>query len=210
MKSNKWIQILTMSAMSLLLANCAGVSFDKPAGTQASSTAQGGGDNSGGGGNSGGGDAGSGLGIGPGGGDISNSGNAGGVITGQGNVPSSQLPKIQFIGPPCQRLSNCAITFQLDKAYPDVTEFDWETNDSLYGTSVSAGMAPWGKPGFPGDASAQYVPTSGHVSFAAGQTSATVYVRNINQQDVSISIGVLMSNCAYSSLLESCQKMFGQ
>jgi hypothetical protein len=144
------------------------------------------------------------------GGDISNSGGAAGVVTGAGNASAADLPKLQFIGPPCLRLTNCVVTFQLDKAYPYITEFDWQTNDALYGTPAQAGLAPWGKPGYPGDATAQYVPTSGHVVFSAGSTQETVYVRNINQQPDAISIGVLMKNCVYNSLTESCQKFFNQ
>lgn len=99
---------------------------------------------------------------------------------------------------------------RLDKVYPYATELDWKTNDTLFGTPPPAGLSPWGKPGFPGDLTAQYVPTSGHVVFPAGTRDQTVYVRNINQQNVPITIGVIMTNCVYDTLLESCQKFFGQ
>ncbi len=211
MKQINLFQALTTLAMTALMVNCSAVNFGKSSdAAQTASSADATGEDPGA----------SGAitdigdtninGAGPGGGDISNSGGASGVITGTGNATPAELPKVQFIGPPCRRLTNCVVTFQLDKAYPRATEFDWKTNDSLYGTPPQSGLPPWGKPGLPGDLTAQYVPTSGHIVFSAGETQATVYVRNINQQDVTISIGVLMNNCSYNTLLESCQKFFGQ
>jgi hypothetical protein len=214
MKALGFFQIVGVFAMAAFLVNCSAVKFDKPTDSgQTANSARGAGTPPAGDDASGnitdpGSDGSTIPGAGPNGGDISNAGDATGVITGTGNAAAAELPKVQFIGPPCQRLTNCVVTFQLDKAYSHTTEFDWKTNDSLYGTAAAPGLAPWGKPGYPGDSTAQYVPTSGHVSIAAGQTQATVYVRNINQQDVTISIGVLMSSCAYNTLLESCQKFF--
>lgn len=143
-------------------------------------------------------------------GNVANAGGVPGVIVGAGNAPADELPKVKFVGPPCQALSECAITFVLDKAYPGQTEFDWKTNDTLYGTAADPGLPPWGKPGQTSDPSAQYVPTSGHIVFTPGTTSLTVYVQNINRQATSISIGVLMSNCVYDRLLESCQGFFSE
>lgn len=140
-----------------------------------------------------------------GGGDISNAGGDPGPITGVGNADASELPKVQFIGPPCIRLTDCSVTFKLDKAYAKQTEFDWKTNDSLYGTPPDPGQPPWGEAGV------HYVSTSGHVVFAPGETEHTVYIKNINPDPtLAISIGVLMSMCTYESLLESCQKFFSQ
>jgi hypothetical protein len=209
----KLFELSFIVAVVCINVNCSAVKFDAPSGASgqadnSSSSLPAAGDDASGSINQPGGTT-TIPGAGPNGGDVSNSGDdASGVIVGTGNAPAAQLPKVQFIGPPCQRLTNCVVTFQLDKAYPYTTEFDWRTNDALYGTPAQAGLPPWGKPGFPGDVTAQYVPTSGHVAIPAGQTQATVYVRNINQQDVPISIGVLMSHCAYQSLFESCQKFF--
>ena len=133
-----------------------------------------------------------------------------GGVPGSGDTPAAFLPKVQFVGPPCERQTQCTVTFKLDKSYPSRTEFDWNTNDSLYGTPPPTGLAPWGKPGNPGDPTAQYVPTSGHVVFPPGQTEVTVYVQNINQSNNAISIGVQMSKCIYGALYESCQKFFNQ
>jgi hypothetical protein len=135
-------------------------------------------------------------------GDVSNAGGDPGPITGVGDTPAAALPKVQFIGPPCIRLTNCSITFRLDKAYPERTEFDWKTNDALYGTPPNPGLPMWGQAGY------HYVSTSGHVVFAPGEVEQTVYVRNINPDNVEIAIGVLMSMCDYNGLLESCQKFF--
>lgn len=134
--------------------------------------------------------------------DVYNIGGDPGPITGTGNTPAADLPKIQFIAPACQRGSDCLVTFQLDKAYPDQTEFDWETDDSLYGQAVPSGQAPWGQAGV------QYVSTYGHVVFGPGTTSQTVKIRDINPQETAISIGVLMNNCVYNTLLEDCSKFF--
>lgn len=134
--------------------------------------------------------------------DVSNAGGPGGPVNGNGNSPSSVLPKLQFIGPPCMRLTNCSITFRLDKAYSAQTEFDWHTDDTLYGTPAPAGQYRWGHAGY------EYVSTMGHVVFAPGQLEQTVYVRNINPENVAISIGVIMSACTYSTLREDCRKFF--
>lgn len=141
-------------------------------------------------------------GAGPQGGDLSNAGGPSSPITGLGNSSAAILPKVKFIGPPCERMTNCSITFELDKAYASQVEFDWKTRDDLFGKPVATGAYPWGQPDI------QYIRTSGHVVFASGVTSATVYVRNINPQNQSISIGVEMNNCTYNTKLESCQKYF--
>lgn len=143
-----------------------------------------------------------GIGTGPGGTDVSNAGGPAGPVTGNGNSAAAILPKLQFIGPPCERLTNCSITFKLDKAYPAQTEFNWRTDDARFGTPPNPGAAMWGKAGY------HYVSTSGHVVFPAGTTEQTVYVRNINPENVEISIGVVMSQCTYSTKLESCVKFF--
>lgn len=155
-----------------------------------------------------------------------NADDASGTLT-QGNTPGTNpptgtpssppvdlnsygVPKIRFIGPPCQRQTDCAITFELDRTYPAALDFDWQTNDRLFGTPAQSGLPPWGKPGLPGDASAQYVPTQGHLTFAPGEKSITVHVPNINQQNTAISIGVLMSACVYNKLAQSCKDLFAQ
>lgn len=228
---------LALIAVSLTFAvNCSGVRFETGDGSSGGNNgAQGntggdaggginqpGGNNTGGnnpGGNNPGGDAGGGInqpggpnnggggggiivGAGPNGGDISNGGGAPGPVNGVGNTPSMLLPKVQFIGPECVRLTNCAIIFRLDKPYAQQTEFNWRTDDTLFGKPAAPGGFPWGMAGY------HYVSTSGHVVFAPGQTEVTVYVRNINPENTSISIGVIMSQCTYSGLQESCQKFF--
>lgn len=164
----------------------------------------GGGSTPGGGGSTPGDGSGGGIGTGPGGTDVSNAGGPPGPVTGNGNSAAAILPKLQFIGPPCERLTNCLITFKLDKAYPAQTEFNWRTDDARFGTPPNPGAAMWGKAGY------HYVSTSGHVVFPAGTTEQTVYVRNINPDNVEISIGVVMSQCTYNTKLESCAKFFGQ
>ncbi|MBX3022205.1 MAG: hypothetical protein KF799_11070 [Bdellovibrionales bacterium] len=141
-------------------------------------------------------------GAGPNGGDVSNAGGPPGTPIGNGNTAAAVLPKVEFIGPPCIRLTNCQIKFKLDKAYPGPTEFNWRTDDTRFGTATAPGQPMWGKAGY------HYVSTSGHVVFPAGTTEQIVYVRNINPDNVTISIGVTMTQCTYSGLYESCQKFF--
>lgn len=210
------IRFQVLAAIAAIASGCSGVKFNTSNGSGGAGSVSSAPSTSGGGAASGsvtqpGSSGSSGSVTQPGG--TTGSGGASGTVVGAGNAPPgnmpvNELPKVQFIGPPCQRLSECAVTFQLDKAYPSQTEFDWKTNDTLYGSPPQAGLPPWGKPGQPGDITAQYVPTSGHAVFPAGVTSITVYVQNINQQDTAISIGVLMSNCMYASLSYSCQSFF--
>jgi hypothetical protein len=114
-------------------------------------------------------------------------------------LPASLLPKLQFISPACNHLSMCSITFQLDKVYSEVTQFDWQTNDTLYMT-----------PHYPvyAQPNLHYIPTGGHVVFQPGETSKTVYVQNINSANYQVIIGVLLSACQFGPGYESCMKFF--
>lgn len=124
--------------------------------------------------------------------------------TGTGNTASYLLPKVQFIGPPCERLSNCEIEFRLDKAYAQQTEFNWRTDDQ----GTICGLQPPAAPLICARANYHYVPNYGRVVFPAGVTSVKVYVKNINPDNVAIRIDVLMSQCQYGNLFESCTKFF--
>ena len=124
--------------------------------------------------------------------------------TGIGNTPAVILPKVQFIGPPCQRLSQCEIEFRLDKAYADNTEFNWRTDDQGTVCSTEPPIAPeiCGRPNI------EYKPNFGRVVFPAGETSVKVYVQNINSANVPVRIDVIMSQCQYGTLSEGCSKFF--
>lgn len=124
--------------------------------------------------------------------------------TGTGSTAAYLLPKVKFIGPPCERLSNCEIEFRLDKAYSEQTEFNWRTDDQ--GTICS--LQPPTAPLICARANYHYVPNYGRVVFPAGTTSVKVFVKNINPDNVSIRIDVLMSQCQYGNLFESCSKFF--
>ena len=190
---------------SLFLVGCSGVDFGGQ-GDGSSVTANGspasGADVNGAGGGSGGASGDNANGTLNQGTDVSNAGGPGGPINGNGNSSSAILPKLQFIGPPCMRQTNCAITFRLDKMYASQTEFDWHTDDTLYGSPVPNGQARWGRVDY------EYVSTRGHVVFAPGQLEQTVYVRNINPENVAISIGVIMNACSYGGFREGCAKFF--
>lgn len=113
------------------------------------------------------------------------------------------LPKVQFIGPPCIKGSDCLVEFRLQQAVARTTEFDWKTNDVLYKQAVPAGATYlYAKPNY------HYIPTSGHVSFAPGETSKKVYIRNINPDNSEIVIGVNMSVCQYGGTLRNCSPDF--
>lgn len=116
-----------------------------------------------------------------------------------GQTPAAVLPKLTFVSPPCTRLSLCEVEFRLDKPYAQATQFNWQTNDSLYQT-----------PHFPlyGQAGVHYVSTSGHTVFQPGETSKKVYVQNINANNYEIIIGIIISQCQYSNGYESCVKFF--
>ena len=145
-----------------------------------------------------------GAGVGGGNGGSTTGGVGGGsVTTGSGpQAPTSVIPKVTFVGPPCVRGTNCSVSFVLDQAYASPVDFDWKTNDALYGTAVPSGQPPWGKPNY------AYVPASGHITFAPGELSRQVYVQNINPDNVAISIGILMSNCMYASMAYNCTTFF--
>lgn len=114
-------------------------------------------------------------------------------------IPTSSLPKLQFISPPCVRLTNCSVTFRLDKAYAQSTEFDWRTNDTLYLTPHTPVYA---------QPSVHYVSTGGHVVFQAGETSKTVYIQNVNKGTNEVIIGVVLSACKFNTQAQSCAGFF--
>jgi hypothetical protein len=109
------------------------------------------------------------------------------------------VPKVTFIGPPCQRLTLCQAEFRLDKAYSLRTEFDWRTNDTLYMTPHSPVYA---QPGV------HYNSTNGHIIFEPGETSKKIYIQNINGSTAEVIIGVIMSVCKYGTYNGTCASFF--
>lgn len=109
------------------------------------------------------------------------------------------LPKISFSAPPCQRLSLCTATFKLDKGYSQATSFSWQTNDTLYMTPHTPLYA---QPGV------HYNSTSGTVTFAAGETTKTIAIQNINNLENEVIIGVRMTNCMYGTISATCASLF--
>lgn len=91
--------------------------------------------------------------------------------------------------------------FTLDRAYVSFVDFDWRTNDTIW---TQPKTPIWGKPNY------HYVPTSGHIRFAPGETVKQVYVKNINPDNVAIDIAVIMSACQYGGRADSCKAYFGQ
>lgn len=109
------------------------------------------------------------------------------------------VPKVQFIGPPCQRLTLCEAEFKLDKAYSLRTEFDWRTNDTLFNTPHTPIYA---RPGV------HYNSTNGHIVFEPGETSKKIYIQNINGATLEVIIGVIMSTCKYGTYNGTCATFF--
>lgn len=128
------------------------------------------------------------------------SGLPGGITTNPPSpLPPQIVPKVQFVGPPCQRLSLCEAEFKLDKAYSLRTEFDWRTNDTLYATPHSPIYA---RPGV------HYNSTNGHIVFEPGETSKKIYIQNINGNTLEVIIGVIMSTCKYGTYNGTCATFF--
>jgi hypothetical protein len=109
------------------------------------------------------------------------------------------VPKVQFVGPPCPRLSLCQAEFRLDKAYSLPTEFNWRTNDTLH---LTPNNPVYAQPGV------HYNSTSGVVNFAPGETSKKIYIQNINSYTLEVIIGVIMSQCKYGTYNGSCTSFF--
>lgn len=109
------------------------------------------------------------------------------------------VPRVQFIGPPCQRLTLCEAEFKLDKAYSLKTEFNWRTNDTLYMTPHNPIYA---QPGV------HYNSTNGVVVFQPGETSKKIYIQNINAYTQEVIIGVIMSQCKYGTYNGTCTTFF--
>jgi hypothetical protein len=120
-----------------------------------------------------------------------------------GGPTTEALPKIQFVGPPCQRGTQCLIEFVLDAPVAKIFEFDWRTNDNLYKSAVPAGATYiYGRPNY------HYVPASGHIIFAAGETKKQAFIENINPDNIEIVIGVTMSLCTYGGNIGNCTSFF--
>lgn len=125
-----------------------------------------------------------------------------GSASGTIHQSAAELPKISFVGPPCTRGTACAAAFQLDKAMPFDVSFDWRTNDTLYTTPVPAGQPIYGQP------NVHYVPTAGTALMKAGSTSFPISIQNINPYNISIVIGVVMTNCYYGNDPIDCSTAF--
>ncbi len=121
-----------------------------------------------------------------------------------GADPVREIAHVKFIGPACQRGTDCLVIFRLEKAYPHRFVFNWRTNDTLYTQTPPAGKPIFGRPNY------HYVPTTGVADFAPGETEKRVYVKNINPDNVAITIGVIMSQCVYNSVQFNCSEAFGQ
>lgn len=119
-----------------------------------------------------------------------------------GNGSATYIPRVVFVGPPCQRGSSCLVEFRLDKAYALKVDFDWLTDDSLYLSQPSIGGVTVGRAGL------HYVSTAGHISFSPGETVKKVYVQNINPYNIEILIGVRMRNCNYGGAIGKCSDFF--
>ncbi|MGE0526757.1 MAG: hypothetical protein AB7P49_06810, partial [Bdellovibrionales bacterium] len=90
----------------------------------------------------------------------------------------------------------------LDKSYPATTEFDWRTHDTFYQEPRQPGEPVHAQP------NVHYIPTSGHVIFAPGETVKQVFVENINPDNIEILITIIMSKCSYGGVRDSCVKFF--
>lgn len=203
------MKVATLIALTLIMTACSEVSFDKqsdsgsggtlgnPDGTKngddASGTinADGGSDPTGGSPTT--------PGAGAPGAGTPGGGTPGGSTPGGSTIV---MPRVQFIGPPCLRGSNCVVQFQLDKSYSAAIDFDWRTDDTLYLSTAPAGVARYAQP------NVHYAPTNGHIVFMPGQTLKTVYVQNINPYSYAVTIGVLMRNCTYGGRIDSCAEYF--
>lgn len=205
----------------LAFQNCSDVSFDQGSSTSASS--QSAGDSSGVLGQSGGDDAGGQVGQGsdpnnpgtdpgtnpgPGTGPVNNPPGGttppGGVAPGGTPfAPAGAIPKVMFIGPPCVRGTNCLIAFELDQPYSQTVDFIWYTNDNAY---LTPSTLIYGRPNY------HYVPVTKamnqHVTFPPGTVRKEVYVQNINPDNVSILIAVIMSQCTYGGASHNCSTFF--
>lgn len=190
--------VLALILFTTFLVNCSEVGFKESANaSKTQSTDDGGalgtvtGSGGGSGGTGGGGTGGGGTGGGTGGGGTGGGGTGGGLI----------LPKIQFIGPPCVRGSNCTVTFKLVTAQTETVEFDWHTHDTFYLTSAPAGKV-YAQP------NVHYIPTGGHIKFLAGETQKTVYVQNINPYNYEVTIGIKMTACYFGQYSDVCSSFF--
>jgi hypothetical protein len=114
-------------------------------------------------------------------------------------TPPAVKPRVKFISPPCKANTQCEVEFRLDQTYTQPIDFDWRTNDTLYQTPHSP---VYGEP------NKHYIPTSGHVTFRAGETSQKVYVQNVNRDTYDIIIGVIISNCAFGNAADNCSDYF--
>lgn len=232
MGNNRKIKNIALAAgVGLILTafqNCSDVSFDQGSGTSASS--QSAGDSSGTLGQPGGDDAGGQLGqngdpnnpgstpgttdpgttpgTGPGTGPVNNPPGGttppGGVAPGGTPfAPAGAIPKVVFIGPPCVRGTNCLIAFELDQPYSQTVDFIWYTNDNAY---LTPSTPIYGRPNY------HYVPVTKpmnqHVTFPPGTVRKEVYVQNINPDNVSILIAVIMSQCTYGGASHNCSTFF--
>lgn len=115
-----------------------------------------------------------------------------------GTTVAIELPKIQFINPPCPRNSICELEFRLNKSFPSALDFSWSTNDNLYTTPNSP---PYAQPGV------HYIATHGYLAFAPGEISKKFYIQNINQNTYEVIIPIIISNCRYNGRIESCQSL---
>jgi hypothetical protein len=121
--------------------------------------------------------------------------------TSGGSNVSIPLPVLQMIAPPCLQSSECLINFNMSAAASQEFSFTWQTNDSLYLQTPPAGEA-YGQPGV------TYVSTSGRVIFQPGENVHTVFVQNINTQNETEVIGVVMSNCQFAGVTSPCTDFF--
>lgn len=111
------------------------------------------------------------------------------------------VPELKFVGPPCPRGTSCQVQFNMLSSVSGTFEFDWQTNDTLYLQTPPAGEI-YGKP------NVDYVPSSGHVLFAPGQTVEQVNVQNVSSSTSEMVIGVLMDNCSYNGVAGDCTTFF--
>ncbi|MGE4133978.1 MAG: hypothetical protein AB7F86_20240 [Bdellovibrionales bacterium] len=111
-----------------------------------------------------------------------------------------EYPRVTQGEPPCARLTWCAYTLNLDKAYPYVVDFDWKTNDD---PNRAAPYLTHTR----GVANVHYVPGSGHVTFLPGETSRIIYVLNINPDPtLAIDIPFIFSACQYGRQSVLCSQ----
>jgi hypothetical protein len=112
--------------------------------------------------------------------------------TGTGTTGATS-PRAYFAGPPCLQGTLCVAEFHLDQAMPQATSFHWYTNDTAY-ISPPYAPAPGSRIGKP---NVDYVPTSGDLTFAPGETVKIVHIQNISPDPTDLTIYVRMTNCVY-------------